>query len=491
MTDVIHRLNYERIFQGENQIRIENAQNRDYFYDQDNDAIGQILRADLSPFMDTADISRLNPITLDQFVYSFLEKVCNVYDRPPVFQFPEGVKPASKEAFMHLMDEVQIHQVMQENFLRTRLHNSILVTVKWSKQLDRLFIENGYNEGNTFVVPHDEYLYEPRIVAYETVGWDNKLLWIVWDREANEHYATKELPKYDPASRQVLSEKIPIPPAKSIAAPPIWPWTAYHYRRQNDFWGNGLDGLIQLARSINVLLTVLNDDSIRETIRLLILNFNPAGSKGEKGQLKTGLTHPIYPESRVGDGSGPTADVVSADLYTEEIIGLIDKLTEIVSSTHNIPNPLKSQMTEALAGVTLRMKNEPLLQQWEKDQGILRPYDRDLLGRIVEANNFFRPGARVDPGILAELSVKYSDPSIVTDEAADLATEELKWRAGVSSPVAYVQSKHPEMTEKEAEEFIRKNLAQWNDLMGLKVQVNTPGDKKNLNGEGDEDADED
>lgn len=480
---LVHQLNYAKIYEQNDQDRIYNAQLRDYFYDQDNSAIQARLRGDLDPFFDTADLGKLNLLTVDSFVYAFLEKLCNVYDRQPVFQFADDVQQGIKDRFSALMNEVRIHQVMQETFLRCRLHNTVLSTVKWSKALDRVFIESGYNVGNTFVVEHPEYMYDASLIAYETLTWDNKSRWIVWDREHGEHYATDGPPKWDDQSRTVVSDKISIPGAFGIVAPPVWPWVVYHYRLQNDFWGNGLDGLVQLARSINVLLTVLNDDSIRETIRLLILSFMPSGTTGEKGQLKSGLTHPIYPESRVGNTTPPQAQVVSAELYTEQIVMLIEKLTEIVSSLHNIPNPLKSQMTDNLAGVTLRMKNEPLLQQWEKDQGIMRPYDKELIRCIVEVNNYYRPGKRIDAAVIDELTIVYSDPSIVTDEKSELEIEQLKWSAGLSSPVAYLQSKNPNMTSQDAEDSIRQNLEIYNELMGLKVQVMVPGAEKNLNGE--------
>ena len=491
--DVVHQLNYSKIYNSDMQERILCAQQRDCYFDQDNAAIQYMLRKDLSPFFDVSDLNALNLLTVDSFIYAFLEKLCNVYDRPPVFQFADGVNQTAKDRFSALMEEVRIHQVMQETFLRCRLHNTVLATVKWSKQLDRLFVENGYNIGNTMVVEHPEYMYDASLVAYETLAWDNKPRWIVWDRENGEHFATDGAPKWDAQSRTVTSDKIPIPPSSNVAAPKVWPWVAYHYKLQNDFWGNGLDGLLQLARSINVLLTVLNDDSIRETIRLLILSFAPAGTQGEKGQLKSGLTHPIYPESRVGNTTPPQAQVVSADLYTEQIIALIEKLTEIISSLHNIPNPLKSQLTDNLAGVTLRMKNEPLLQQWEKDQGVMRPYDKELVRRIVEVNNFYRPNNKIDAAALDEMTIVYSDPSIVTDEKAELEVEQIKWSAGLSTPVAYMQSKNPNMTAQEAEQRITDNLELYNELMGMKVQVMVPGADNNLNGdrEQDEETDED
>jgi hypothetical protein len=195
------------------------------------------------------------------------------------------------------------------------------------------------------------------------------------------------------------------------------------------------------------------------------------------------LTHPIYPESRVGNTTPPAAQVVSADLYTEQIVMLIEKITEIVSSLHNIPNPLKSQLTDNLAGVTLRMKNEPLLQQWEKDQGIMGPYDKELVRRVVEVNNFYRPANRIDEAALDELTIVYSDPSIVTDQKAELEVEQIKWSAGLSTPITYLQSKNQNMTAQEAEERIRENLEVWNELMGMKVSVMVPGVKNNLNGD--------
>ena len=96
--------------------------------------------------------------------------------------------------------------------------------------------------------------------------------------------------------------------------------------------------------------------------------------------------------------------------------------------------------------------------------------------RVVEANNYYRSNRAIDPAVLDKMTIVYSDPSIVTDEKADLEVEQTKWSAGLSSPVAYLQSKHPNMTAQEAEQQIRDNLDLYNELMGLKVQMIPPNE---------------
>jgi hypothetical protein len=477
MNYAFNQLNWSQIFQEQMQNRIYNAQIRQYFYEQDSYAMQQILLSDLKDYFDETDLYKLRLVTLDQFVISFLEKMCNVYDQAPAFIYPEGAGQSDKDRFSALMDEVSINQVFQENFMQARMHNTVLCTAKHAKKLDKIFVETFYNIGNSIVIPMDEYVYEPRIMAYETADNKNNLIWYVWDRDLNEHYITEKAPEYDPDKKVIISDKM-----QRESNQGLWPWSVIRYRKYDEFWGCGMDGVVQLCRTLNMLLTAITDDSIRETIRLLILNFNPRGSKGDKGQIKSGLTHPIFPEGQVGNQIGPDGKILSADLYNEQILAFVDKLTDLVSSLNNIPSPLKADMTEDLAGVTLRMKSEPMLRQWGKDVDVMRPQDQALVKMIVSVNNFYRKGNQIGEAFVNDLTIKYSDPSIVTDEKAELELEQMKWLNGLSSPVKFLMSKNPNMTEDEATKTITENLDQWNEISGMKVKIDVPGDDKNLNG---------
>lgn len=443
------------------------ATNRDYFIKQDSINIQRILKEDLRKYVDTADISRMRMITLDFFIPAFLDKICNVYDVAPVFKYGEGTNEKDIDLFNDLMQEVRLGQVMPDNFLKCRLHNTILTHVKYHEKLNRLYIDNNFHQGNAYVHNYQGFITEPSLIYWEENPSDNKKRFIVWDHENNLHYYFKEEPKYNEKTGELEGARYPIGENEDLIGPGYWPFVVYRYRDQNEFWGNGMDSIVELVRSINILLTIANDDTIQETIRLLILNFNPTGTEGDRGQMKTGLRHPLFVESAFGD-DGPDAKILSADLYNKDVVELIEKLTDFISKLHNIDNILKTDLQQNLSGISLRLKSEPLLRQWAKDISLLRSNDRDLISKIIEVNNYHRDASQqISEGFIDNLVIDYQEPSIVTDEKEDYELEKVRWEDGTSSPVRYVMKKNPEFTEEMAKEYILKNIEDGNEVFGI------------------------
>ncbi len=441
------------------------AEYRNHFYEQHNYMIQQVLSSDLLEYMDGADISRMRMISVDWFVYQFLNRMNLVYNQAPVYKFEEGVKETEKERFNRLMSEVDIFSFNQDTYNRMRLHNTVLAHVKFHERLDRIYLENVYDPSTTRVFGYPDFGFEPLIVAYETLRGENPI-WVVWDRETGENYYASEEPKLDRAGNLVVGKK------ETIGTVQYWPWVVYRYRKQSDFWGHGMDSLVELARALNVLLTVTDDDTIQETLRILLLPFRPAGELGEKGQIKLGMRHPIMPADNLGDAT-IDGKVIQAELYNEEVVKWIQNLTDMVSSMHAIPNVIKSQLEQDLSGVALKLKNEPVLQQWAKDIERVRQADRELLSGIIEVNNTYRPKNAIDPGIVEKMDIDYREPNIVTDEKMEYELARMQWKDGTGSPVEWVMRKNPEMTADEAETYIRDNKKLWDDLYAVDIEITT------------------
>jgi len=442
------------------QIEKINAETRDIFYEQSNQLIKIILRQDLSKFFDSSDLDKMHFMTIDSFVPGFLDQICNVYDKPPAFRFMDDVDEKAQNTFLNLLAEVNLLHVFQGTMEKKKLHNTILAHVKYFEKLDRIFVENDYNIGTCKVTTYEGYPLEPVHIGYPTITANEQLIWVNWDRELNEHYYTAEEPMYDYDKGDVINTKVPINGNKDFAGPGIWPWVVYRDKINNmEFWGNGMDFLADLVRSINILLTVCNNDTIRQTIRILILNFDPRGAKGEKGQFKTGMEHPIFKENNIpGQPNDPDGKILSADLYNEEIITFVEKLSDIVSHLKNIDNPLKTKLEQDLSGVAIRLKNEPLLRQWAKDITMLRRPDMELIRKIVEVNNYYRK-EQIDESILDKFSIIYQEPTVVTDEAVEYELEKEKWQDGTSSPIEFLMKKDPALTVEKAKKKIEENRA--------------------------------
>ena len=94
-----------------------------------------------------------------------------------------------------------------------------------------------------------------------------------------------------------------------------------------------------------ILLTVAGNDSIRQTIKLLIMNFDPTGNKTDDGKIKSGMENPILAENAVpGKGSDPKAEIISEEVNNEPILNLCYALADILGSLHNLPSLLKQSL---------------------------------------------------------------------------------------------------------------------------------------------------
>ena len=432
---------------------------RDVFRDQDNFTIRQVLKNDLMNFMDGFDISRMKLVTLDFFVPAFLRKICNVYDTPPLLKIPDDQRG---EALTDLLKEVDAIPMMAETFERMRLHNTTLSHIKYNVDLDKITIDSRFNASNTCIIPYESDSLEWQALAYESKTVKEKTQWVVWDRLTLEHYyitTENKYPEFDQEER-FTNDRYFIEGNEDFAGPVYGdgetPWVLYRNQNHgNKFWGNGLDSLIELVQTINILLTVANDDTIQETIRLLILNFQPSGTAGEGGQIKSGLRHPIFPENSMLESS-PDAKVLSADLYNDEVYKMVEQLGNFISNLHNVDSPLKTAVEQNLSGIAIKLRTEPLLRQWASDINRLRSPDLELMRKLVLVNNYHRD-EQIDPSVLDEMTFDYQEPKVVSDEKVSYELERMKWEDGTSSPVRWLLKNHPEQDEDWALEYIRNN----------------------------------
>lgn len=460
----------------------EKAIIRDYYYSEEADEIRRILRKDLALYYDSQDLSKIRPITLDFFVKGFMQKLCNVYDYAPVITFDDGVPEKQEKRFRDLIHEVRINSFFDENFMRMRLHNTVVANVRYHAGLDRIYLQT-WHAGNMGVSCVPGFVYEAEILYYFTGFEDNIPVYAVWDKENKEHYywvGDINIEDIKKSRGEWHKNKLPIPGNEDYVAPDYDPFVIYRYKTDGKFWGSGMDSIIELIRTINVLFTVCNDDTVQETIRLLILNFEPAGTDGESGQIKTGMRHPIMSRGGIpGESEKPDGKIISANLFNDQVISLIQALTEIISSTYGIESILKTTLIDQLSGVAIRLRNEPIMKQWAKDKQILSYMDRDLIKALVNVHNYHRADKKIDQGIFDKMTVHYRDPQLMLITKDNLEVAEIEWKYGISSPVDFLIDRNPELTRDEALERIIRNTAEYKKI----VQLGKTNGLMNLSGE--------
>jgi hypothetical protein len=462
---------------------------REVFFTRDILNTIAILKADLQKYIDGGDISRMKMVVLDELIPSFLKKICNVYDTPPLFKFADDVDKAVVEAFGELAKEVQLNRFMPETLERSRFHNTVIVYVRYFKELDKLYVENAWHAGNCEIETYDGYDLEMRKFSYIQSGEGDTQWRVFWELlELNEdgsaktlHYKVK-LKKNGGMPDDIENSRVPIGDNSDIVGPPYWPLIAFRYsERGRGFWGNAMDSLVELVRAINILLTVTNDDTIQETIRILLLNFNPIGTEGDEGQLKTGLRHPLFPDDQLGKDK-MDAKILTAELFNDDVMKLIEGLWSVVANTHNVGNVLKPDFKQAVSSLALRIEQQPLLRDWEHDINVVTPLDMQLVQTLIQVNNYHRPDKKINVKAGDKLLIEYQEPNLVTDEQGEYDLEKSKWDDGTSSPLLFVMRANPEMSEADAKKYITDNLKTTGELLGVtNIEVDEKDPDKIIN----------
>ena len=490
-----HIINHTRTEAQELEIKRNDAALIDYFYDKEHLVILEALKSDLSLIKDFVDIKKMKFITFDEFLPAFMRSLMHVYDSAPVLKWTgaddeedgdEVKEPVYMTKLRKLLKEVDFAQAMRDNLIQCRLHNTVFAEAKYNKDLDKMFIETGYNVGNSFVVEFESFFREWEIFAYEAWRVGDESVWIVWDRKTKEHYKFKTdraLPKFDCEKRLFDGDREPVGDNEDFAAPDYGgsqhpPYVLYRYERQNSFWGNGMIAIVDLIRVIHVLCTITMDDTLLQTMRLLILNFEPKGTEGDYGQLKTGMSHPVTSGNATpGNQVEPQADIVSADLYTEDVLKFIESLFDITANVFEADNPMRSKIETDLSGIALRLRAEPLLRNWSEDiQRVAKP-DMETIKALVFVHNLNRPkDQQIDVKVLDEIAMDYQPPSVVKDEIGEYELERKKWTDGISNPVLWVMRLNPEMTQKQATEYIQNNKKITRELRGTTINLQRDAD---------------
>lgn len=455
----------------ENDNQRDRALLRNVFYNQDNYSIQQILKDDLLHYMTGYDIGHLQLVSLDSFVKSFLSKIALVHKSPMIIRFNDKVKQSDQDKFQKLLNEVEIHRVLQDTELRMKLHNTLLVGVRYFSELDKLYLDNSFDASNTDIIGFDGMETEEKLVIRYRLNRYEKEEYIVWDRLNQYNYKIAESPHYDVETETLLNDKYNIDGTPFKGLQSYYPFVKYQAADQNaGFWQYGMDVLTETVRILNILYTITAEDAIGESIRILILNFVPNGIDGKPGEFKVGLRNPIVAQNLSG-GEPASAQLVGADLYVEEIITFSEKIVDQLCSMHGIDNVLTSQIKADLSGIFLRLKNQAILQGWEKDITVMRNYDRQLLTKLIEVNNYHRPDFQINTTLVDNISLDYQLPGATTNEVDDFTLEKMRWDSGVSSPLLYVMRQNPEFTKEIALQYIQENLKTTNELFGISPLV--------------------
>ncbi len=469
--------------------RVIMAARREAYFTGESGSIFDCLYEDLSRYVNGKDLSRMRLITLDDFVPGFLKKIMDVHNNPVHFEYDKKKSLETKERFGDLINkELHFRRFVSRNNRRTKLHGTNLVYVRYNNRFDEIYLQY-LHEGNCWVLPYPDYVKKPAIVMYRRRVANDHYAYYVWNEVRKEHYWVKSdvTPgfKDDEIDLDIRPEdKLPIEGNDSIESPNYFPFVAYRYDDElNTFWCNGMDSLIEYSRTINTLLTITGDDVVQETMKLLLLNFNPLTEGGTKdsssGMLQTGMAHPFYPEDsgnqapNVGDRKGLDAKIVQGELYTKEVLSFIDGITQMICSLNNVENIVGESDMRRVSGEALKVKHQFLEKDWREDADLLEKFDKQLIEKIIQVNDVHRRQNKIGTDFLKNTSISYEKPVMPETELEKIQRAELGWKYGQDNPIKFY-AKQNSVDEDQAKEEVESNLEVTRNLIGRLTTLGMP-----------------
>jgi len=120
-------------------------------------------------------------------------------------------------------------------------------------------------------------------------------------------------------------------------------------------------------------------------------------------------------------------------------------------------------MANAQSGFARMIAKERLLEIRQDQIKIWRKVEANLFKAITAANNFYQVGPKISE--TSKFSIDYTEKHAISDPKEELEITQKEIDMGITSLVAVVKQRNPDLkTDKQAEEFIQKNIDTKNRL---------------------------
>lgn len=454
------------------------AQERDNYYDINTYVINNDLRNLLEDHnVSTKTANQTLATTIGTLVNAFLDDLCSVYDRPVHIALNQNASKSDNKHFTSLMNNINIDYEFNSNIKKMKLHNTIITKIGYNKYTNKIYLDNSLNEGNTRVWTFINDYYDWEVIAYE-IPYNDDIYWSVFDRVRKEQYILGIAESEPSFNRSKSTKRVTgkdaiyflIGDNKNFAIPNYNPYVIYRNKKQSEFWGYGFNELISFAKSLNLLLSVTNRDTITETLRYAVANFKPKGNN----PIKAGASNPIYPSNNAMSSSkDPKIDITSADLYNKDISEWMKTIFTIISNLLKIQNPFAREVGTNMSGIALLIRNQPKIDTWFKDVAKVKKSDIELITNICKANNIYDKKNHISPSAFEKITIEYQKPSIVTDEVAAYELYKKQVTDGNTSPLQWIIDHNKGISKDKAQEMINNNLLLFNELYP-KQEENNP-----------------
>lgn len=372
---------------------------------------------------------------------------------------PKSINLSNKTAVkMAILSNVSLTQVLYDrdsNKIRYRVEPSYKYTVK--------------------TYENDSYkIKEVRYKTSKEINNDIEEVDVVW---------TEDLHYYEDinGNRYPVGDNVNmVNPIRDKNGSGIIPFAVLRINDGEDFWGEGLNDIVNANEVINLILTDLLDTGIVMgsattplAINLGLDHYIKDGKYGKK-ELTLGMKHPIAVEdARSNDLVSPSLQFVKPDVRIKEIMDEVERMMKIFAINHGLnPNSMTldsnsssgySKMMDALDEIHIR---ESMIEQ-------VRTYEDDLFNITRCVINTYNSNL-IDWDY--DIKVDFAEVNIpLSPQEWSLKISE-EYKFNLRTPVDFLIDINSDLTREQAEKIIEEN-AKYNKDFNLNdfVQaVNVP-----------------
>jgi hypothetical protein len=471
---------------GENQTRKDESFKRYEIY---KDSLKKYIRLELLKEFDESTVKEMEGRISNINLYKkTVNKKARVYQVAPNRNVTQG----NEETFKELIDFINLDTSMKKGNRYSEAFRNALVFArpyKDFKEPEKYAYELRILPPHMFDIVEDNERPEfPRVVILSEYDTDNgngsdeliadldekdKKNYIFWSTKY--HFTTDE-------KGTIISESIENP-IQTL------PFVSLNKDQDGRYWSMGGEDLIDGTLLTNVLLTDLYFIAKVQGMGIFYLF-----GKGVPKTLKVGTNRGITMELEEGSPT-PQIGFANSSPPLDSHMSLIEQYVAFLLTTNDLGvNAVSSKLDgrSAISGVQELIQNSEPMNAIEDDQECFRDTEPMVVNLITKWHNYYYDKSALiaelmEMGKLPEFdyTIQFAVPQQYKTEDQKLGSLKIKKELGIADAVSIMLEMHPEMSEEQAIEEIRKQMER---KLEASNRMLLGGEDEQEGGEGNEDS---
>lgn len=341
------------------------------------------------------------------------------------------------------------------------------------------------------VVTNDENPYKIEKLSYKAY-FDDKEYRVVWT--PTEYYKTESL-YFGEIESPGRKEPVYDSPYGTSNPYGVIPYAVLRLKEQGDFFGNGMDDLVNGNEQINIILTELMNEHIlmggAGTVLAVNCNLNTKKTDGSVStkRVKVGRKHPIAIDNVSAQDAPPSLEYVSTQPLLNDLKSTVDWYIKMFALTKGLnPNSFLAEVQDT-SGFSKVMDAFEQIELRKDDIEPCRIYEDERFNITRTINNFHvktTDGSKYSLKAIpdnAYLKVDFADIKTYLTPEQQATEDDRDLRLNLINVYDIARRKNPDLTDEEIKAMLDKNKAineTYKPITTTEV-VNNPEGSQNAN----------